>query len=155
MTHMNDIRFDCPSCRTALIVADIGEGRAIACPKCTTSIQVPGAIRVQLADNPPPISPMHKQDYRDHDWGVTMRTRNCTIAYVSFALVCLSLLTGGLLMLPGIICGHIALEQCRRDPSLLGRSYAVAALSVGYSLIALVALLVLGFFALITASSGS
>jgi hypothetical protein len=53
----------------------------------------------------------------------TLATR-CTIAYVSLALICLSPITEATLLLPGLICGHVALSQCQRDPDLQGRRYA-------------------------------
>ena len=75
---------------------------------------------------------------------MTLRTRNCTLAYISLGLVCFSFLTVFVLLLPGIVCGHIAVAQCNRDPNLTGKSFAVAALVVGYIVVGVVALIILG-----------
>jgi hypothetical protein len=101
---------------------------------------------------PPPIAAGHRQDYRDYDLGVTLRTRNCTLAYVSLALVCFSFITAMLLLLPGIVCGHIALAQCNREPYITGKSYAVAALVIGYIIIGVAAVIVLGILGLISSA---
>lgn len=146
---MTDIEFTCSSCNAPLIVAGEGAGMTITCPQCSNQLQVPGPRRIEIGSKPPPIPPIapgHRQDYRDYDIGFSVRTRNCTLAYISLGLICLSFITGGLLLLPGIICAHIAIGQCDRDPNLLGRSYAKAALTVGYIL---VCLCVLGIFGIL------
>lgn len=153
---MADIEFDCPTCATPLVIAVEGAGGVIACPNCSTRITVPGRRRVDIsgmvqASGIPPMSPGHRQDCRDYDFGVTLRTRNCTLAYVALGLVCLSLITGGLLLLPGIVCGHIALGQCNRDPQLLGRGCAVAALVIGYIIVGITALMMLGLLGMLAA----
>jgi len=145
---MNDIEFNCPSCGAPLVVAAEGAGKMVNCPNCSKRIEAPGRRRVDVVEMPP-IAPGHTQDYKDHDIGLTLRTRNCTLAYVSLVLVCLSLITAGLLLLPGIVCGHIALSQCNRDPLLTGRAWAVAALVIGYVIIGVVAIVVFGFLGLI------
>lgn len=54
------------------------------------------------------------------------------------ALICsLAGLLTGLGAIAGVICGHIALSQIRRSPGTGGRGLAIAALWVGYALIAL------------------
>ena len=141
---MPDIEFNCPECSTPLVVACESAGRIVTCPRCSKRIEVPGRCRVEVADVGPPIAPGHRQDYRDYDLGITLRTRNCTLAYVSLALVCLSFITGLLLLLPGLVCGHIAIVQCNRDPNMTGKTCAVAALVIGYIVVSAVALFVLG-----------
>lgn len=145
---MSDIQFDCPSCTTPLVVDVDASGRLITCPHCGKQIEVPGRMRVPL--QMPPITPSHRQEYKDYDVGITLRTRNCTMAYVSLTLVCLSLVTAGLLLIPGIICGHIALGQCSRDPHMTGRSFAVAALTVGYIIVGVGILILLGVMGLMS-----
>lgn len=146
---MADIEFTCSACSTLLVVATEGTGRVVICPKCSAQLLVPGPRRIDIANMPLPIAPGHRQDYRDCDLGITLRTRNCTLAYISLALVCLSLITGGILLLPGIVCGHIALSQCKSDPNMTGKPFAVAALVVAYVLVGIMALIVLGFLGLI------
>ena len=96
---------------------------------------------------PPAISttPEPRQAY---DIGITLRTRTCTLAYVSLTLVCLSLITGGILLLPGLVCGHIALAQCHRDPNMTGKGFAVAALVVAYVIVVVLVLILLGILGL-------
>ena len=133
---MGDVQFECPSCATSLVVADDVLGELVTCPHCGNQVEVPGRMRVSAQrESSPPIRPGYKQDYRDFDVGFSVRTRNCTIAYVSLVLVCLSLITGGLLLIPGIICGHIAVGQCNRDPNMTGKSFAMAALTVAYVIV--------------------
>ena len=151
---MADIEFPCSSCSTPLVVAAEGIGRTVACPKCSARIVVPGPRRIEIGTMPPPIAPGHRQDYRDYDFGMTVRTRNCTLAYISLALVCFSFITAFVLLLPGIVCGHIALGQCNRDPSMTGKSFAIAALVVGYIVVGLAALMILAFLGLVAGSQG-
>jgi len=99
---------------------------------------------------PPPVPGVApRQDHRDCDIGITLRTRNCTLAYVSLTLVCLSLITGGILLLPGIVCGHIALFQCKSNPAMTGKAFAVAALTVAYVIVGIIALVVFGLIGLL------
>lgn len=148
---MSDIQFDCPTCATPLVVDSDAAGRLITCPQCGKQLEVPGRMRVPVQVGPvPPITPSHRQEYKDYDVGLTLRTRNCTMAYVSLTLVCLSLITAGLLLMPGLICGHIALGQCNRDPNMTGRSFAVAALAVGYIIVGVGVLILLGLMGLMS-----
>ena len=151
---MNDVQFDCPFCATPLVVEAEASGRLITCPHCGKQIEVPGRIRVPVQAGPmPPITPGHRQEYKDYDIGLTLRTRNCTMAYVSLTLVCLSLATAGLLLIPGIICGHIALGQCNRDTHMTGRSFAVAALAVGYIIVSVGVLILLVLMCLVSSAN--
>lgn len=147
---MGDIQFDCLACATPLVVDAEASGRLIVCPLCGKQVEVPDRMRVPLQMVPmSTITPSYRQEYKDYDIGLTLRTRNCTMAYVSLALVCLSLITAGLLLLPGLICGHIALGQCNRDPNMTGRSFAVAALAIGYIIVGIGVLILLGFMGII------
>lgn len=49
----------------------------------------------------------------------------------------------GLLFLPGLICGLIALRQMKKDPTLWGKALAVAAVAIGSILLVLCVLLFL------------
>lgn len=148
---MSDVQFDCLACSTPLVVDSDAAGRLITCPQCGKQIEVPGRIRVPVQVGPvPPITSSHRQEYKDYDVGLTLRTRNCTMAYISLTLVCLSLITAGLLLIPGLICGHIALGQCNRDPHMTGRQFAVAALAVGYIIVGVGGLILLGFLGILS-----
>lgn len=72
----------------------------------------------------------------------------CILAYISLGLVCVSLVTGLLLAIPGIVCGHIALNQCNRNPRMKEKNYAVAALIAGYVVLGLLVLTLVGLFTL-------
>jgi hypothetical protein len=65
------------------------------------------------------------------------------LAVASLICSCATLLAGPFGAIPGVICGHLARRQMRRDPSLGGRGLATAGLVVGYSLLA-VSVLVIG-----------
>jgi hypothetical protein len=68
----------------------------------------------------------------------------CIFAYIALGLVCVSMVTGFLLVIPGIVCGHIALNQCNQNPRMKERNYAVAALVAGYIVLGLLVLVVTG-----------
>ncbi len=75
-----------------------------------------------------------------------------TLAIVS--LVCSALgLTTGITAIAGVVCGHIALGQISRSGEQ-GRGLAIAGIAIGYAVIALFALIILGwlFFAVLIAS---
>lgn len=65
------------------------------------------------------------------------------------ALICsLAGLVTGFSAIAGVICGHIALRQLNENPQQTGRGMAVAALWVGYALVALCVALVIIWIAL-------
>lgn len=150
---MVEINFPCPQCSTELRATPEHAGVSATCPKCNKQLEVPGPQEVKIPGVPPKISAVHEQNYKDHDVGVTLRSKNCTLAYVSFFLVCISIFTGGILIIPGLICGHMAVKQCERDTNLVGKSWAVAALRIGYILIGIGVLIVIGLAFLMVISS--
>jgi F0F1-type ATP synthase membrane subunit c/vacuolar-type H+-ATPase subunit K len=56
---------------------------------------------------------------------------------LAIASIVLALALGPFGILPAIICGHVALRKIERDPSLTGRSLALAGLIAGYSILGL------------------
>jgi hypothetical protein len=142
----------CPHCNGRVIMPAVPAPRAAKPAQLIASGEPPplpaSAIVGEESDwfsqvsAPTPITPSHRQDYVDRDIGFTLRTRNCTLAYVSLGLVCASFVTAGLLLLPGIVCGHIAISQCSHDRHMLGKAYAVAALVVGYIIVGLAAIII-------------
>lgn len=60
-----------------------------------------------------------------------------TLALVSLILSCLAFIIGPITCIPGIICGHIALNACNKDPNLAGKGMAQAALVIGYLILLL------------------
>ncbi len=72
------------------------------------------------------------------------------------ALICsLAGLVTGLSVFAGIVCGHIALSQLRQNPQQTGRGMAIAALWVGYGLLALGIIAIIAYVAIIAAVIGS
>ena len=54
------------------------------------------------------------------------------LAVISLSLSCLSLIIGPLGYIPGIIFGHAARSECKKNPQLMGRGMALAGLIIGY-----------------------
>lgn len=54
------------------------------------------------------------------------------MAVISLSLSCLSLMVGPFGYIPGIIFGHTARWECKKNPQLVGRGMALAGLIVGY-----------------------
>ena len=121
---------------------------------------------LQITDNgflplppPPPGSPPRAVDHsttgrHNHtlDLGLTVHSKHNVLAYVTFALGCLSFLFSALAAIPGIICGRMALRQFDADPSLLGRSWAKVGLTLSYIILAVNLFILLGgilFYAVI------
>lgn len=141
-----DIDFNCQVCSQSLCIDASARGTLITCPSCHKQIEVPGARRVHIeAQDSSRLNPLHNLNVVNHDIGITVRTRNCVLGYVGLTLVCVSIVTGGLLLLPGLVCAHIAVSQCNRDPAMAGRSSAVAALIIGYILVFIFLLAIVGF----------
>lgn len=68
------------------------------------------------------------------------------MATLSLIFSCCFLLTPLFLgTIGGIVCGHLAMREIRRDPQLKGRQLAKWGLIIGYSSIVLIPLLVLGY----------
>ena len=65
------------------------------------------------------------------------RTQVSGLAIASLVLSCSSIFIFPLGFLPGIVCGHLARREIRRNPSLSGEGMANAGLIVGYLFLAL------------------
>jgi hypothetical protein len=85
--------------------------------------------------NPPPIPVAARKESK--------------LAVLSLVLSCCSFVTPLFLgTIGGIVCGHLAMREIRRNPELEGRQLAKWGLIIGYSSIVLIPLLVFGFLAL-------
>ena len=103
----------------------------------------------QQAYAPVPYAPA---PYAPAPYGYAPPPPTNTLAIVS--LVCSALgLTTGITAIAGVVCGHIALGQISRSGEQ-GRGLAIAGIAIGYAVIALFALIILGwlFFAVLIAS---
>jgi len=76
--------------------------------------------------------------------------RKSTLATLSIIFSCCSIFTPLLLgSIAGIICGHIAMKDFRRDPELEGRQKAKWGLIIGYGLIVFILLYAFVFLTLL------
>jgi len=71
------------------------------------------------------------------------RPRTSALAVASLVLSCISFFAWPLGFLPGIICGHLARREIRRNPGMEGDGMALAGLIIGYIFLAMFAFLVL------------
>ena len=71
------------------------------------------------------------------------------LAVVSLSLSCLSMFIGPLGYIPGIIFGHAARSECKRNPELMGSRMALAGLIIGYTFL-LLTILVIALIILLT-----
>ena len=67
------------------------------------------------------------------------------MAAISLSLSCLSLIIGPLGYIPGIIFGHAARSECKKNPQLMGRGVALAGLIIGYACLILTIVVVVLF----------
>ena len=54
------------------------------------------------------------------------------MAVISLSFSCLSLFIGPIGYIPGIIFGHAARSECKKNPQIIGRGMALAGLIIGY-----------------------
>jgi hypothetical protein len=63
----------------------------------------------------------------------SFRPTNEPLAIVSFVLSLLGFAClGPIMFVPGVICGHIALYRLNRNPTSLGKGFAIAGVIIGY-----------------------
>ncbi|UCD90953.1 MAG: DUF4190 domain-containing protein [Desulfobacterales bacterium] len=65
------------------------------------------------------------------------------MAVISLSLSCLSVLIGPIGYIPGIIFGHAARSECKKNPQLLGSGTALVGLIIGYLCLILTIIVVL------------
>jgi len=71
--------------------------------------------------------------------------RTSGLAIASLALSILSAVIGPLGCIPGIVCGHIARRQIKKDPAIQGAGIATAGLIIGYIFLVLFVIVVFMF----------
>jgi hypothetical protein len=129
---MSEFNCSCPACGENILCDTAHAGTEIACPVCHAVIVVPqetaGSTGVSpLTDTPPPWTGYNATT-------AAPRTSRLAIASLVCSLASLITCVG---WLPGIICGHLAKSQIRRDSSLKGNGLATAGLTIGYLILML------------------
>lgn len=130
------LQMTCPACSNQFVVPNPGSSAPVASATAPRAQRTTVALPARLPLRPPaqatpaPIAP------RTSGWAVA-------------SLIC-SLL--GLLIFPclvaGIVCGHIAMRRLASDPTLQGRGFAKAGLVIGYVVLVLAFLAVIGILVL-------
>ena len=144
-----DLVFACPRCFQHIECEEERVGETIACPACGGSIVVPAIpdehhLRIAServaapahAHGAPLDSTVKVKPVR------APRGKFSQLAVASFALSCGSLLLGPFGFIPGIIFGHLAKAELRRNPRLRGAKLARAGMWVGYSFLVIFLLFV-------------
>jgi hypothetical protein len=70
------------------------------------------------------------------------KSKYSVLAVVSLSLSCLSIFVGPLGFIPGVIFGHAARSECKRNPELMGGRVALAGLIIGYAFLVLTILVI-------------
>lgn len=149
---MSDLKISCPGCGQHIAYDAQWAGRQINCPTCQTAMTIPGALAPPPPAPPPPRAPAAPPSrpagpaapapaprpmpapVRSQATGGAGKTSGLAITSLVCGLTfCLAPLTS----IAGIICGHIARGQIRRDGSLKGAGLALAGLISGYVFTAL------------------
>ena len=123
---MSGFTFPCPACGQDILSDTTQVRTQITCPGCNATIEVPeempGPVEVST---PATVQPAPSAGT------VSIGHRTSRLAIASLVCSLLSLITC-VGWLPGIICGHLAKAQFRRDSSLKGSGLATAGLVIGY-----------------------
>ena len=146
---MSDFKFSCPSCGQHIVCDTSNVGMSIACPGCQTTLTVPAPPPAAAAPAAPPglsiaasqarhtafeaqahaNQPYHSA-YAPQPASTTASGTQKTSGLAIASFICsLSFCLG---FIPGIICGHLARRNIKRDPSLKGGGLAMAGLIISY-----------------------
>ena len=140
---MSEAKIFCPSCGQHILCDTAWAGRSINCPACQNPFTIPHltgtapappplpALR-RAPSAPPPPQPAYRPAVPAAQAGET--------SGLAIAALVLSLLP--CLAIGGVICGHLARGQIRRNPLLRGSGLALAGLIIGYASLALTLLAV-------------
>jgi general secretion pathway protein G len=138
------IHFACPWCTQTISVDESKARERVECPHCNRPVKVPP----KSTEDPPPVSqpPSVTEVKQEHTpqaraipaTAATAVSKTEPLAIWSLALSIVSLFSCGLILgLPGVICGHLALSNIRKNSRSEGRGMAVAGLTIGYVSMAL------------------
>ena len=147
---MRDLKFACPHCEQHIKCEETWAGKTIACPACNRNVVVPTLSddhHLRLITGKVPV-PAHAHGApragQANAAGSLPRAAYSKFALASLILSCGSVLIGPFGCIPGIVFGHLAQLELRRQPQLQGASLAKAGLIVGYSFLALFGVLLAG-----------
>lgn len=70
------------------------------------------------------------------------KSKYSVLAVMSLSLSCLSMFIGPLGYIPGIISGHAARSECKKNPELMGGRTALVGLIIGYTFLVLTILVI-------------
>lgn len=123
---MNKLKFSCPACGEHLECDEGLSGSSIQCPTCQRGIVVPLSRTLSPLDSG-----------RTHSGAIGEESKTSGLAISSITLSLAGLIYPGS-FIAGIICGHLAKTELKRDTSLKGRGLANTGLIAGYSILALI-----------------
>jgi hypothetical protein len=128
------MKFECPACTQHLDGESAYVGRPITCPACGHAFVVPRPVVAAAATacllETPTAAPTARPAFPLPVAGRSSKMSKLAIA--SLALSMGSLLLGPFGSIPGIVCGHLAKANLRRNAMLRGARFATAGLAIGY-----------------------
>jgi hypothetical protein len=147
---MSESKISCPHCAQHIMVDDAWAGQTINCPSCQQPFAIPGTpptavplpssapapqpapgLRIGSSAAPPPVPP--SAPARPQAAVPAQKVSGLAIASLVLSLLGCFFLTA----IAGVICGHMARNRIRRDPSLTGGGLALAGVIIGYLMIGL------------------
>jgi hypothetical protein len=156
---MSESKIACPHCGQHITLDDAWAGKSLNCPACQQLFIVPGTpapapapanagVRLSHSSAPPPPPPPPGPRPQAARPGAMRQPAGATRTS-GLAITSLILSLTGCLSLGGVICGHLARRQIRRDPSVTGNGLALTGLILGYlGLIATAAFVAAGAYGL-------
>lgn len=149
---MSESKIACPHCGQHITLDDAWAGKSLNCPSCQQLFMVPGTpapAPPSATPPPPPPPPPPPRPQASRPAAAAARQPVGATRTSGLAITSLILSLTGCLSLGGVICGHLARRQIRRDPSVTGNGLAMAGLILGYlGLIGTVAFVALGAYGL-------
>ena len=140
---MSDFKISCPHCSQNISLDSAWSGQVLNCPACQKSFTVPnlgtGTPPAPAEDRPrlrtasPPTAPAPVPLPTAAAATPAPRVSGLAIASLVLSLLGCFFITA----IAGVICGHMARNRIRRNPSLSGGGVAMAGLIIGYLIIAL------------------
>lgn len=128
---MNGTNIACPYCGHIISPAVPRQENVVICPGCHKALLDPSAPRSSPPFQAPPATPFRAPPHLSQP---ALQTNGLAIASLALSV-------GSLIVpfawIPGIICGHIARGQIRRNPAMGGKGIALAGILAGYGMMVL------------------